>query len=115
MIDLVRVLARAPGAVLVRLVLQNLHAAALATALLSALFLEDQRRKKIYFCTVVLLFLNIFTPNLVERQCKNIAGETNGFKIMDKHLNFYTEPKIYSLTIATLSVSMKDSMTLNHK
>lgn len=41
-IDLVRVLARAPGAVLVRLVLQDLHAAALTAALLSALFLEDQ-------------------------------------------------------------------------
>lgn len=42
-IDLVRVLARAAGAVLVRLVLQDLHATALAAALLSALFLEDQR------------------------------------------------------------------------
>lgn len=44
-VDLVRVLARAPGAVLVRLVLQDLHAAALAAALLPALFLHDQRRR----------------------------------------------------------------------
>lgn len=42
MIDLVRVLARAAGAIFVRLVLQDLHAAALTAALLSALFLEDQ-------------------------------------------------------------------------
>lgn len=40
-IDLVCVLARAPGAVLVRLVLKDLHAAALAAAFLSALFLQD--------------------------------------------------------------------------
>lgn len=42
-VDLVRVLARAPGTVLVRLVLQDLHPAALAAALLSALFLQDGR------------------------------------------------------------------------
>lgn len=40
-VDLVRVLARASRAVLVRLVFQDLHAAALATALLAALFLEN--------------------------------------------------------------------------
>lgn len=40
-VDLVRVLARASRAVLVRLVLQDLHAAALAAALLAALFLEN--------------------------------------------------------------------------
>lgn len=43
-IDLVRVLTRASGAVLVRLVLQDLHPAALATALLSALFLQNHDR-----------------------------------------------------------------------
>lgn len=42
-VDLVRVLARAPGTVLVRLVLQDLHPAALAAALLSALLLQDGR------------------------------------------------------------------------
>lgn len=40
-IDLVRVLTRASRAVLIGLVLQDLHTAALATALLSALFLQD--------------------------------------------------------------------------
>lgn len=40
-IDLVRVLTRTSRAVLVGLVLQDLHAAALATALLSALLLQD--------------------------------------------------------------------------
>lgn len=66
-IDLVRVLARAAGAVLVRLVLQDLHATALAAALLSALFLEDQRwgggRGGLYivllvFSQQVLIYLN---------------------------------------------------------
>lgn len=42
-VDLVRVLARAPGAVLVRLVLQDLHPAALAAALLPALFLQGNQ------------------------------------------------------------------------
>lgn len=42
-VDLVCVLARAAGAVLVRLVLQDLHPAALAAALLPALFLQDGR------------------------------------------------------------------------
>lgn len=42
-VDLVRVLARASGPVLVRFVLQDLHPAALATALLAALFLQGGR------------------------------------------------------------------------
>ena len=42
-VDLVCVLARTPGTVLVRLVLQDLHPAAFAAALLSALFLQDGR------------------------------------------------------------------------
>lgn len=46
-IDLVGVLTRAAWAVLVRLVLQDFHAAALATALLSALFLQE-KAKSIY-------------------------------------------------------------------
>lgn len=62
-IDLVRVLARAAGAVLVRLVLQDLHATALAAALLSALFLEDQRGGGLYivllvFSQHVVIYLN---------------------------------------------------------
>lgn len=51
-------------------------------------FSGGSEEKKMYFCTVVLLFLDIFTPNVEGSQCKNIAGETNGFKIMDKHFNF---------------------------
>lgn len=43
-IDLVCVLTRASGSVLVRLVLQDLHPAALAAALLSALFLQGSRK-----------------------------------------------------------------------
>ncbi len=45
-VDFVRVLTRAAGSVLVRLVLQDLHAAALATALLSAFFLQGGREMK---------------------------------------------------------------------
>lgn len=58
-VDLVCVLTRASGAVLVRLVLQDLHPAALATALLSALFLQGGRKmtgqKAVIYCTVVVL------------------------------------------------------------
>lgn len=43
-IDLVCVLTRTSGSVLVRLVFQDLHAAALAATLLSALFLQDGRK-----------------------------------------------------------------------
>lgn len=60
-IDLVRVLARAAGAVLVRLVLQDLHATALAAALFSALFLEDQGGRGgvlLVFSQHVLIYLN---------------------------------------------------------
>lgn len=45
-IDFVCVLTRAARPVFVRLVLQDLHAAALAAALLPALFLQRRRRKK---------------------------------------------------------------------
>lgn len=45
-IDLVSVLTRAAGAVLVGFVLQDLHPAALATAFLPALFLQDSKQTK---------------------------------------------------------------------
>lgn len=45
-VDLVGVLTRAPGAVLVGLVLQDLHAAALAAALLPAFFLHSSEKPR---------------------------------------------------------------------